>query len=250
MATLERPDPPYLQIARQIKAQIDSGELAPGDPIPSARRITAIWGVANATAGKVLRTLRAEGLITADPGKGSVVARRHISLQSYARSAMRRGRIYPDGHYAVISAAELVPAPDRVVDALGMEPGSQAIRRQRVTYAPDRHPISASVSWFDGALAEQAPLLLSTERILRGTTQYIADVTGRERAAHEKALVRASRASEAEARDLGVEIGSPVLRGRNWYWDVHGSVLEYGESSAGEELEESFEYGVEGDPTQ
>ena len=42
---VRRKDPPYVQIAQQIRADIESGELAAGDPIPSARNITATWGV-------------------------------------------------------------------------------------------------------------------------------------------------------------------------------------------------------------
>lgn len=68
------PEPPYRQIVTQIRAQIVAGRLRPGDRVPSARQITSDWGVAIATATKVLATLRAEGLVTAMPGIGTVVA--------------------------------------------------------------------------------------------------------------------------------------------------------------------------------
>jgi DNA-binding GntR family transcriptional regulator len=246
MPSIERPDPPYVQIARGIEAQIRSGELAPGDLAPSARTIAEEWGVAHATAAKVLAYLRSHGLIENIPGRrGSFVAKPPAGPQQYARSVMRRGRIYPEGHYAVIEAAELVEAPERIIDALGLEPGAQAIRRERVTFSREDQPLSASVSWFDGALAETAPKLLQTGRILNGTTQYIADSTGRARSPREKALVWASRATDKDAQHLRVAVGDPVLRGRNWYWDIHGGVLEYGESASGEELAEEFEYTTE-----
>ncbi len=247
MAMLERPDPPYLQIAAQIRSRIESGELQPGDAAPSAREIQETWQVASATASKVLRTLRAEGLVTSEFGKRSVVARRLRGPQQYARSVLRRGRIYPEGHYAVIGSAELVEAPDHVADILGIAPRAHTIRRERVTYGPDDRPLSRSVSWFDGALADQAPLLLQTGRIVQGTTQYIAEATGRERSPHEQAEVLAAGASEEDAQALGVEPGSPVLRGRNWYWDTDGQVLEYGESTSPAGVAETFEYVVEGE---
>ena len=53
--------PPYRRIADEIRARIANGELRPGDPVPSARSITREWGVALATATKVLATLNAEG---------------------------------------------------------------------------------------------------------------------------------------------------------------------------------------------
>ncbi|MEU8674295.1 TetR/AcrR family transcriptional regulator C-terminal domain-containing protein [Streptomyces sp. NPDC048560] len=67
-------DPPYLRIAGDIRRRITSGELGPGDPVPSTRRITQEWGVAMATASKALAALAQEGLVRAVPGVGTVVA--------------------------------------------------------------------------------------------------------------------------------------------------------------------------------
>jgi DNA-binding transcriptional regulator YhcF (GntR family) len=60
-------------IAEEIRRRITSGELKPGDRVPSARQITQLWGVAIATASKALAMLRAEGLVRAVPGIGTVV---------------------------------------------------------------------------------------------------------------------------------------------------------------------------------
>ncbi|MER7904077.1 TetR/AcrR family transcriptional regulator C-terminal domain-containing protein [[Kitasatospora] papulosa] len=69
-------EPPYLRIAGEIRRRIESGELAPGDPVPSTRGITQEWGVAMATATKALGALNQEGLVRAVPGVGTVVAER------------------------------------------------------------------------------------------------------------------------------------------------------------------------------
>ncbi|MGW1674120.1 TetR/AcrR family transcriptional regulator C-terminal domain-containing protein [Streptomyces sp. NPDC002324] len=67
-------DPPYLRIVAAIRQRIADGELAPGDRIPSTRQIAREWGVALATATKVLTTLRLEGLVRTRPRVGTVVA--------------------------------------------------------------------------------------------------------------------------------------------------------------------------------
>ncbi|MFB6779372.1 TetR/AcrR family transcriptional regulator C-terminal domain-containing protein [Streptomyces sp. NPDC056352] len=67
-------EPPYLRIAGDLRRRIASGELAPGDRVPSTRRITQEWGVAMATATKALTTLNQEGLVRPVPGVGTVVA--------------------------------------------------------------------------------------------------------------------------------------------------------------------------------
>src|SRR3954453_6121057 len=53
--------PPYRRIADALRSRIGSGELAPGAPVPSARRISREHGVALATATKVLAALRDDG---------------------------------------------------------------------------------------------------------------------------------------------------------------------------------------------
>lgn len=64
---------PYRKIVDEISGRIAAGTLRPGDRIPSARQITRDWGVAIATATKVLATLRQEGLVEPRPGVGTVV---------------------------------------------------------------------------------------------------------------------------------------------------------------------------------
>jgi AcrR family transcriptional regulator len=66
--------PPYARIAAELREQISSGALRPGDRVPSTRQITERWGVAMATATKVLATLRQEGLVHPIAGVGTVVA--------------------------------------------------------------------------------------------------------------------------------------------------------------------------------
>src|SRR5580698_9670094 len=68
--------PPYAQIAAELRDQIETGALAPGDRVPSTRAITQRWGVAMATATKALAALRQEGLVRPVPGVGTVVADR------------------------------------------------------------------------------------------------------------------------------------------------------------------------------
>ncbi|MFD0378328.1 TetR/AcrR family transcriptional regulator C-terminal domain-containing protein [Streptomyces sp. NPDC127112] len=65
--------PRYSQIVGELRRRIETGELAPGDRVPSTREITKQWGVAMATATKALTELRREGMVRAVPGVGTVV---------------------------------------------------------------------------------------------------------------------------------------------------------------------------------
>ncbi|WP_409466387.1 TetR/AcrR family transcriptional regulator C-terminal domain-containing protein [Amycolatopsis sp. GA6-003] len=64
---------PYQRIVAEIRERITSGRLRPGDRAPSTRQITREWGVAMATATKVIAELRDQGLVDPKPGAGTVV---------------------------------------------------------------------------------------------------------------------------------------------------------------------------------
>ncbi|WP_127502663.1 TetR/AcrR family transcriptional regulator C-terminal domain-containing protein [Actinoplanes solisilvae] len=61
-------------VYRRIAAELATRLPAPGQRIPSTRQIMAEYGVAMATASKVIAHLRDEGLVYAKPGFGTVVA--------------------------------------------------------------------------------------------------------------------------------------------------------------------------------
>jgi len=70
-----RPDPPYRRIVEEIRGRILTGDLRPGDRIPSVRQIAQRWGVAVATATRAMATLRDNGLVEATVGSGTVVSK-------------------------------------------------------------------------------------------------------------------------------------------------------------------------------
>lgn len=231
--SLER-TPPYLQVVGTLKAKIVSGELKHGDALPSVRELSAEYGISTATAQKVHKTLRAEGLAEGRQGAATTVSTRrtlHRTAADRLEAALSTGRIYADGEYAVITSASLATPPEWVADLLGTQAGGQALRRERVTHSSDDQPVSASTSWFAGELAETVPALLSQERIVGGTPSAIEAATGRRAVATEEATTAAA-ASEGQAALLGVAAGDPVLLSRNVYVDAEGEVLEVGESVA------------------
>lgn len=231
--SLER-TPPYLQVVATLRQQIVSGELKHGDKLPSVRDLAAQYEISTATAQKVMRTLKAEGLAEARQGAATTVSTRrtlHRTAADRLEAALTTGRIYADGEYAVITAAELTEPPEWVADLFGIEPGGQAVRRQRVTHNADDHPVSASTSWFSSDLADAVPLLLERERIIGGTPSAIEAATGRRAVASEEAST-AGAASEEHAALLGVSPGEPVSLSRNVYVDADGELIEVGESVA------------------
>ncbi|PNE42186.1 GntR family transcriptional regulator [Streptomyces noursei] len=120
--------PPYRQIADAVRARVDAGELAPGDRVPSTRRITQEWGVAMATATKALAALRQEGVVRVVPGVGTVVAARgnqgsapdgRSSGTDAAPGGTSRGRSAREGDGA-LTRERIVRAGVEVADGEGL----------------------------------------------------------------------------------------------------------------------------------
>ncbi|WP_280260950.1 GntR family transcriptional regulator, partial [Nocardia abscessus] len=49
-SSARRPEPPYRTIVAEIRARIETGDLRPGDRVPSIRQIAQRWGVAGGGA--------------------------------------------------------------------------------------------------------------------------------------------------------------------------------------------------------
>ncbi|MFF3916600.1 GntR family transcriptional regulator [Streptomyces sp. NPDC001852] len=73
---LDRTRPVWRQVAEAIATRIASGEYPLGARVPSVVEMSAEFGIATSTAQKALAHLKAEGLIRAEVGLGSFVAKR------------------------------------------------------------------------------------------------------------------------------------------------------------------------------
>ncbi|MFD9075339.1 GntR family transcriptional regulator [Streptomyces lasiicapitis] len=65
--------PRWRQVHEVIVARIRAAEYEPGTKVPSVVMLTNEFGIANVTAQKVLRQLRADGLVYTEIGMGSFV---------------------------------------------------------------------------------------------------------------------------------------------------------------------------------
>jgi DNA-binding GntR family transcriptional regulator len=63
----------YRRIAAAIRDQISSGQLRPGEPIPSITVLSRDHGTSRGTASKASRLLEREGLLHRVPGLGYYV---------------------------------------------------------------------------------------------------------------------------------------------------------------------------------
>lgn len=72
--------PIYDQISGQIKAQILSGALSPGDALPSIRGLAKDLKISVITTKRAYDELEAQGLINTVAGKGCFVAEKNLDI--------------------------------------------------------------------------------------------------------------------------------------------------------------------------
>ena len=88
------PTPLYAQIASRLRVAIASGELKPGDGLPSVRQLAARLRINPATVVQAYRELEGEGLVSTRHGAGTFVEqvaadRRSRDRQEEARRLVR-----------------------------------------------------------------------------------------------------------------------------------------------------------------
>ena len=67
------PEPPYEQVREQVRAQVETGALAPGTKLPTVRALAADLGLATNTVARAYRELESLGVIETRGRAGSVV---------------------------------------------------------------------------------------------------------------------------------------------------------------------------------
>ena len=81
----DAPVPPFEQIRAQLAEQVQTGELVPGDQLPTVRRLAADLGVAPGTVARAYKELEQEGLVVTAGRRGTVVADQHAEVSADAR---------------------------------------------------------------------------------------------------------------------------------------------------------------------
>jgi AcrR family transcriptional regulator len=100
----------YLELADQLERELRADGLVGGARVPSTRAIVARFGVAMATASRVLAELAQRGLVRARPGVGTVVTGR-----------VQPGPRTPAEATAVLTRARIVEAGIEIADREGLE---------------------------------------------------------------------------------------------------------------------------------
>ncbi|TYB54199.1 GntR family transcriptional regulator [Nonomuraea sp. PA05] len=218
--------PAHVQIERWLLASIAGGELTPGDRLPGERELAGRLGVSRMTLRQALASLERDGVLLRVPGRsgGAFVAeprpapRIDCDLTGLAgfTEQMRRAHLRAE---ARILRAATVPAPAAAARALGVAPGEPVHEVARVRSA-GRSPVALERSYFPrlpGLLDED--LTGSLYALL--ATRY--DLEPRTATEHLDPVI----AQPAEAAELGIEPGAPLMLIERTAYAADGTPVEY-----------------------
>jgi GntR family transcriptional regulator len=161
---------PYRQIADQLRAAIDAGQLRPGDKLPSEAELTGHYGVARMTARQAIQELRNEGRVVSEHGRGVFVRLpapvRRLASDRFARKHRDAGQA---AFLAEAEKAGVRPRVDQIEVTRG-EPSTEIRERLRLAdgvdivvrsrrYLADDRPIEIAVSFIPLPLAEGTAIM-------------------------------------------------------------------------------------------
>jgi len=189
------------KIAADLRSKIMSGELVPGQRIPSTAELAARYGSSPGTANKATKLLQGEGFVYSHSGKGVFVRERHpfiVRTAAYFDPAQRNVT------YKLLDVLE-VDAPREIAAALGEE---RAVVRRRLMLR-EEEPVEFSESYYPLSIVAGSALTRRS-KIRGGAPAVLAELGYPQRTFIDRVSIRPPTTEEAEMLELPE--GIPVFR--------------------------------------
>jgi GntR family transcriptional regulator len=204
-------EPIYQQIADDLRAQIESGKLRPGQQLETEGELIKLYGASRNTVRDAIKRLTGLGLVVPRPGQGTFVVEKPVPFVTtltadpstgdslvYQYQVSQHGRS-PSSSEVVV---EIQKANAGVAAELGVPKDTQVVSRHQKRYI-DETPWSMQTSFYPMGLALKADELLSAGNIEQGAVKYLADTLGLRQVAYRDWItVRAPDANETRFFNL------------------------------------------------
>ena len=199
--------PLYIQIADELRNNIQQQIYQPGDKLPTEAELSVRFGVNRHTIRNAISTLKKEGLIRVDRGRGMYVAFTPIKYPigkrvRYNENLKAQGI---KASYQTLKALE-IPAEGAIANALQLDLGAKVILIERLGLA-DNQPISIASSYFSG---DRFPDLIQYWEKYTSISQLLKEIYNYDHLRH-STTVSARIVSETDARLLHTALSSPIL---------------------------------------
>ncbi len=189
-------NPMYRQIAEDLREQIESGVLEPGQQLRTELELREHYGASRNTVRDAIKWLTTLGLVETKPGQGTFVVKKIDPYVTTLTTSDPKGIGEQVATYGEVEKyesdtegpirsptltdpqVEIQKASAVVASQLQVPEGSQVISRHQRRYI-DRTPWSLQTSFYPRGLAVQGAELLSlADNIEIGTVKYLAETLG------------------------------------------------------------------------
>jgi DNA-binding GntR family transcriptional regulator len=240
--------PLVYQLGEAIRDKIVRGEYRLGEPIPTEEQLQKLYGVSRTTVRLALAKLVNEGYIRRQQGKGTFVNPSGLVTKSRPKplstdmfGVKSTTQIIQSAgmkvRTEVLQFAHELPSAD-VAEKLGINEKDPVLHFERIRYADER-PLVLEKSWIP---ATQCPDLKRED--VRGSLYLVLFKKYHHHLAAAHQSLRATLASELDARILDLQIGEPVMLVRGVTYLGDGRAIEVQESHfRGESIEFIIELG-------
>jgi GntR family transcriptional regulator len=183
-------NPMYRQIAEDLRGQIESGQLEPGQQLRTELELREVYNASRNTVRDAIKWLTTLGLVETRPGQGTFVVKK---IDPFVTTLTRReGEVAEGGQstsYLSEVADSLMPsnsdvrveiqgAPELVATRLAIAPGTEVISRHEQRYV-GRTPYSLQTSFYPVEFVTRgAGRLMSSKNIEEGAVQYLREKLG------------------------------------------------------------------------
>ena len=234
----------WRQIADEIRADILHGLATSDGRLPPEQALAERFAVNRHTIRAAIGSLRREGVLRAEQGRGTFVNR--IGRLTYPLSRRTRfsAGFRSQGKFgSSLVGSSIGRGPPRAAAALGLPPRTRLLRLDTVGEV-DGLPVSRSNSWFEAARFK------GLARAYRQTGSITAALTmlGIDDYVRVSTVIDARHADEGDRSQLKLEPGALVLVTRAVNAMVSGSVFQYSETAfVADRVELRVDHAASGD---
>ncbi|UFU00797.1 GntR family transcriptional regulator [Radiobacillus kanasensis] len=226
MVNKNSPVPIYYQLEEQIKTQIESGILQPGDMVMSERELTEKYEISRMTVRQAITNLVHSGYLYRVKGKGTFVTEPKLEqklhgLTGFTEDMHTRG-LTPSSK--VISFS-IIPAPLKLAKELELAEHDPIYEIKRIRLA-DGKPMALERTYLSANLV----VGLTEDIVQQSLYQYVEGRIHLKMSSGTQEI-EASTATKEEVKHLQVPTDSPLLLMRRKSFLEDGRVLEVVQST-------------------
>jgi GntR family transcriptional regulator len=232
-------NPMYRQIAEDLREQIESGQLEPGQQLRTELELRDHYGASRNTVRDAIKWLTNLGLVETKPGQGTFVVK---TIDPFVTTLSGDPRTGVGGDEGASYASEvdrqkrkpnrspvqveIQQALEPIASALGIRKGTEVISRHERRFI-DALPWSMQTSYYPVEFADRgAELLRSARNIDDGTVEYLANTLGiRQSGYRDRITVRAPNTTEADFFKVALDGRVPMYEITRTAYDGNGNPM-------------------------